>query len=55
MVYLAQDNARKTLETGVTTVRDLGASEYADIAMRDLINGRTDGGAAHVRGGLRAA
>src|SRR5579863_5379287 len=39
VVFLAQDNARKTLETGVTTVRDLGASEYADIAMRDLING----------------
>src|ERR1700751_888218 len=39
VVYLAQDNARKTLETGVTTVRDLGASDYADIAMRDLING----------------
>jgi len=37
-VFLAQDNARKTLESGVTTVRDLGSSEYADIAMRDLIN-----------------
>jgi len=37
-VFLAQGNARKTLETGVTTVRDLGASDYADIAMRDLIN-----------------
>ena len=37
-VFLAQENARKTLETGVTTVRDLGASEYNDIAMRDLIN-----------------
>ena len=37
-VFLAQDNARKTLETGVTTVRDLGASEYGDIVMRDLIN-----------------
>jgi imidazolonepropionase-like amidohydrolase len=36
--YLAQGNARKTLETGVTTVRDLGAQGYADIAMRDLIN-----------------
>jgi imidazolonepropionase-like amidohydrolase len=36
--YVAQGNARKTLETGVTTVRDLGASGYADIAMRDLIN-----------------
>ncbi|HVI86309.1 MAG TPA: amidohydrolase family protein, partial [bacterium] len=39
VVYLAQDNARKTLETGVTTVRDLGAADYADIAMRDLIAG----------------
>jgi imidazolonepropionase-like amidohydrolase len=36
-VFLAQDNARKTLEAGVTTVRDLGSSGYADIAMRDLI------------------
>ena len=39
VVYLAQGGARKTLEAGVTTVRDLGASGYADIAMRDLING----------------
>jgi imidazolonepropionase-like amidohydrolase len=39
VVFLAQDNARKTLETGVTTVRDLGAADYADIAMRDLIAG----------------
>ena len=30
-------NALKTLESGVTTVRDLGASGYADIAMRDSI------------------
>ncbi len=37
-VYLAQGNARKTLETGVTTVRDLGSQNYADIAMRDLID-----------------
>jgi imidazolonepropionase-like amidohydrolase len=37
VVFLAQDNARKTLETGVTTVRDLGAQNYSDIAMRDLI------------------
>jgi imidazolonepropionase-like amidohydrolase len=37
-VYLSQDNAKKTLETGVTTVRNLGASQYADIAMRDLID-----------------
>jgi imidazolonepropionase-like amidohydrolase len=37
-VFLAQENARRTLETGVTTVRDLGSSEYMDIAMRELIN-----------------
>jgi imidazolonepropionase-like amidohydrolase len=37
-VFLAQENAHKTLETGVTSVRDLGSSEYADVAMRDLIN-----------------
>ena len=37
-VYMAQENARKTLETGVTTVRDLGSWEYTDIQMRDLIN-----------------
>jgi imidazolonepropionase-like amidohydrolase len=37
-VYMSQDNAKKTLETGVTAVRNLGASNYEDIAMRDLIN-----------------
>lgn len=37
-VFLAQENARRTLEAGVTTVRDLGASDYKDIAMRELIN-----------------
>jgi len=37
-VFLAQENARKTLEAGVTTVRDLGSWEYTDIAMRELIN-----------------
>jgi len=37
-VYLSAGNAKRTLETGVTTVRNLGASDYADIAMRDLIN-----------------
>ena len=35
---LAAENARRTLETGVTTVRDLGASGEVDYAMRDLIN-----------------
>ncbi len=37
-VFLAQENARSTLEVGVTTVRDLGANDWDDIAMRDLIN-----------------
>jgi imidazolonepropionase-like amidohydrolase len=37
-VFLAQENARKTLETGVTTVRDLGSWEHTDLAMRDLIH-----------------
>jgi len=36
-VFLAQENARKTLESGVTTVRDLGSWDGNDIAMRDLI------------------
>ncbi|HEY9226754.1 MAG TPA: amidohydrolase family protein [Gemmatimonadaceae bacterium] len=31
-------NAVHTLETGVTTVRDLGAGNYVDIAIRDSIN-----------------
>ena len=35
--FLAQENARRTLETGVTTVRDLGADDFVDIGMRDLI------------------
>jgi imidazolonepropionase-like amidohydrolase len=37
-VFLAQENTRRTLETGVTTVRDLGASNETDLAMRDLVN-----------------
>src|SRR5262245_59102611 len=36
-VFLAQENARRTLETGVTTVRDLNASNEMDLAMRELI------------------
>jgi imidazolonepropionase-like amidohydrolase len=31
-------NARRTLEAGFTTVRNLGARDYADIALRDAIN-----------------
>ena len=37
-VFLSQANAIKTLEAGVTTVRDLTGFDGADIAMRDLIN-----------------
>lgn len=37
-VFMAQENARKSLEAGFTSVRDLGAQEYGDLAMRDLIN-----------------
>ena len=53
---LAAENARKTLETGVTTVRDLGASGDVDYAMRDLINmGRMVGPRMFVAGqGLSA-
>ena len=48
---LAAENARRTLETGVTTVRDLGASGEADYAMRDLINmGRMTGPRMFVAG-----
>lgn len=36
-MFLGQDAAKKTLEAGVTTVRDMNASEYVDVAMRDLI------------------
>lgn len=35
---LQQANALHTLEAGVTTIRDLGASNYADIALRDSVN-----------------
>lgn len=37
-VFLARKGALRTLEAGVTAVRDLGADQYMDIAMRDLIN-----------------
>ena len=53
---LAAENARRTLATGVTTVRDLGASNETDYAMRDLINmGRMVGPRMFVAGqGLSA-
>src|SRR5215831_6252300 len=37
-MILAEDALKKTLEDGVTTVRDMNAAEYLDVAMRDLIN-----------------
>lgn len=37
-------NARKTLEAGFTTVRDLGSRDFADVALRDAIaTGRVPG------------
>lgn len=33
----APGNARKTLESGVTTIRDLWAKDYVDVALRDAI------------------
>src|SRR6266699_4995164 len=38
VVFVARKGAMRTLEAGVTTVRDLGADQYMDVAMRDLIN-----------------
>jgi imidazolonepropionase-like amidohydrolase len=50
-VTMAEANARKTLETGVTTVRDLGAGRGTDYAMRDAINaGRMAGPRMFVAG-----
>lgn len=37
-VFIARKAALHTLECGITTVRDLGADDYQDIAMRELIN-----------------
>jgi imidazolonepropionase-like amidohydrolase len=38
LAFLAQENARKCIDIGVTTVRDMAARNYTDIAMRNLIN-----------------
>ena len=38
------ENAKSTLEAGFTTVRNVGADDYADVALRDEINaGRVPG------------
>ena len=45
----APDNARRTLEAGFTTVRDVGAPEYLDVALRNAINrGELAGPRMHV-------
>jgi imidazolonepropionase-like amidohydrolase len=36
--FHAEANARKTLRAGVTTVRDVGSSDFLDIALRNAIN-----------------
>ncbi|PYS36183.1 MAG: hypothetical protein DMG14_25240, partial [Acidobacteria bacterium] len=36
--FLAQENAQKALEAGVTTIRNLNSVDGIDLAMRDLIN-----------------
>jgi imidazolonepropionase-like amidohydrolase len=38
VILASSENLRRTLETGVTTVRDLGAQRYIDIALRDSVN-----------------
>ncbi len=44
-------NARKTLHAGFTTVRNVGASGYSDVALRDAINdGEIDGPRLRVSG-----
>jgi imidazolonepropionase-like amidohydrolase len=36
--FHAEANARRTLRAGVTTVRDLGSSDFIDVALRNAIN-----------------
>jgi imidazolonepropionase-like amidohydrolase len=36
--HVAATHARKTLEAGFTTVRDLGSGEYIDVGLRNAIN-----------------
>jgi imidazolonepropionase-like amidohydrolase len=44
-------NARKTLQAGFTTVRNVGAEGYSDVALRDAINdGEIDGPRLRVSG-----
>jgi imidazolonepropionase-like amidohydrolase len=56
-VFLAQANAKKVIEAGVTTVRDLTGFDGADLALRDLIAmGQVNGPRMFVSGpGIREA
>jgi imidazolonepropionase-like amidohydrolase len=56
-VFLAQANAKKVIEAGVTTVRDLTGFDGADLALRDLIGmGQVNGPRMFVSGpGIRIA
>ena len=48
---LGVENAKVTLEAGFTSIRNLGASDYADVALRDEINaGRVPGPHMQVSG-----
>src|SRR2546429_3721059 len=38
VAFLAQENAQRALEAGVTTIRNMNSPDGADLAMRDLIN-----------------
>ena len=55
-MVLGREGLQKTLEAGVTTVRDMNAADYLDVTMRDLINmGVWTGPRMYVVGcGLRA-
>src|SRR5437867_8904945 len=38
VAFLAQENAQKALEAGVTTIRNMNSPDGIDLAMRDLVN-----------------
>ena len=50
MAIVAHVYARRTLEAGFTTVRDVGAPEFIDVALRNAINAGTSVRASHAGG-----
>src|SRR5258706_2829089 len=52
-MVLGQEAARKTLEAGVTPVRDMNAAQDMDVALRDLIAAGAGGGPPPFLGRLR--